>query len=193
MQALRLASCTPPGSSLLESRSKGANWRQPPVRRVSITVQNNSKLVSFPVASRDDLRGSWEGQFRVSHSIMRGQRLLENVKHHNMEHRALRDGEKEENVMLEFAPQRAHVMLVACCGRSGLRPGEPELPSFAAIIDDSPPPEVVSAGTTVVSLRSSPRTCTPDSTRQRPPSKAGPNAGGPRPALLRAPPGRQTR
>lgn len=71
--------------------------------------------------------------------------FFENVKRHNMEQRPLREGEKEENVVLEFAPRPAHDMFVACLWSSWSAPGEPELLSFAAITDE-PPPEVAAAG-----------------------------------------------
>lgn len=96
-------------------------------------------------ARRDNLRGFWKGQFGVSHGIMVATGFFENVKRHNMEQRSLREGEKEENVVLEFTPRPAHDMLVACLWSSWSGPGEPELLSFAAITDE-PPPEVAAAG-----------------------------------------------
>ena len=96
-------------------------------------------------ARRDNLRGFWKGQFGVSHGVMVVTGFFENVKRHNLEHRELREGEKEENVVLEFAPRPAHDMLVACLWSRWTAPGEPELLSFAAITDE-PPAEVAAAG-----------------------------------------------
>src|SRR5690606_29921579 len=65
---------------------------------------------------------------------------------HRMEGRELREGEQEENVILEFAPRDGSEMLVACLwSRWTGGEGEPELLSFAAITDE-PEPEVAAAG-----------------------------------------------
>jgi hypothetical protein len=40
--------------------------------------------------------------------------LYENVKRHTMEHRELRAGEPEENVVLQFKPEPAQTMYIAC-------------------------------------------------------------------------------
>jgi putative SOS response-associated peptidase YedK len=96
-------------------------------------------------ARRDNLRGFWKGQFGKSHGVMVATGFFENVKRHNLEHRELREREKEENVVLEFAPRPAHDMLVACLWSRWTAPGEHELLSFAAITDE-PPAEVAAAG-----------------------------------------------
>src|ERR1700692_3028256 len=54
-------------------------------------------------------------------------------------------GEKDENVVLEFRPNPAPDMLVACLWSRWSGSGEPDLLSFAAITDE-PPPEVAAAG-----------------------------------------------
>jgi putative SOS response-associated peptidase YedK len=70
--------------------------------------------------------------------------FFENVSRHTMEHRELREGEKEENVILEFQPNTGEDMLVACLWAHWKR-GDQELLSFAAI-NDEPPAEVAAAG-----------------------------------------------
>lgn len=62
-----------------------------------------------------------------------------------MERRELAPGEKDENVVLQFNPNPAHEMLVACLWSRWSAPGEPDLLSFAAITDE-PPDEVSAAG-----------------------------------------------
>jgi putative SOS response-associated peptidase YedK len=61
-----------------------------------------------------------------------------------MEGRELREGEKEENVILEFRPRPTEEMLVACLW-SHWQEGDESLLSFAAITDE-PPAEIAAAG-----------------------------------------------
>jgi putative SOS response-associated peptidase YedK len=70
--------------------------------------------------------------------------FFENVSRHRMEGRELREGEKEENVILEFRPRPTEEMLVACLW-SQWQEGDESLLSFAAITDE-PPAEVAAAG-----------------------------------------------
>jgi putative SOS response-associated peptidase YedK len=70
--------------------------------------------------------------------------FYENVARHAMEGRALGAGEQEENVVLEFRPQPAQEMVIACLWSEWDGP-EGRLLSFAAITDD-PPAEVAAAG-----------------------------------------------
>ncbi|NPT58428.1 SOS response-associated peptidase family protein, partial [Paraburkholderia elongata] len=71
--------------------------------------------------------------------------FYENVSRAKMEGRQLAEGEKDENVVLEFRPNPAHDMLVACLWSRWSALGEPDLLSFAAITDE-PPPEIAAAG-----------------------------------------------
>src|SRR5690606_25078389 len=71
--------------------------------------------------------------------------FFENVKLHILEHRELEPGEKPQNVVLQFTPEPAEPMLVACLWSHWTHPSEPTLRSFA-IITDEPPPEVAAAG-----------------------------------------------
>lgn len=96
-------------------------------------------------ARRDNLEGFWKGLFGYTHGIALVSAFYENVSRHAMEHRELAPGEKEENVILEFHPEPAQTMLVACLWSHWTAPGQPDLLSFAAITDE-PPPEVAAAG-----------------------------------------------
>jgi putative SOS response-associated peptidase YedK len=104
--------------------------------------------VKFPGtynARRDNLEGYWRKQFGFTHGIMIANAFYENVSRHKMEGRELAPGEKEQNVILEFRPNTAQDMLVACLWSRWQGSGEPDLLSFAAITDD-PPPEIAAAG-----------------------------------------------
>jgi len=95
-------------------------------------------------ARRDNLEKFWKGQFGSHHAIMVASAFFENVTRHRMEGRELREGEKEENVILEFRPRPTEEMLVACLW-SHWQEGDESLLSFAAITDE-PPAEVAAAG-----------------------------------------------
>ncbi|MGH6729304.1 MAG: SOS response-associated peptidase family protein [Sphingomicrobium sp.] len=96
-------------------------------------------------ARRDNLEGFWKGQFGTSHGLILATSFFENVSRHRVEGRELRDGEAEENVVIEFRPQTGDLMYVACLWSRWTGPGGEELLSFAAITDD-PPAEVAAAG-----------------------------------------------
>lgn len=96
-------------------------------------------------ARRDNLEGFWKGQFGHTHGIMVVNAFYENVSRHALEQRELREGESEENVVLEFRPRPAQDMLVACLWSEWKGDGEADLLSFAAITDE-PPAEVAAAG-----------------------------------------------
>ncbi|SIT50057.1 conserved hypothetical protein [Paraburkholderia piptadeniae] len=96
-------------------------------------------------ARRDSLEGFWKTLFGYSHGLMLVDAFYENVARSKMEGRALADGEKDENVILEFRPNEGRQKLVACLWSKWSAPGEPDLYSFAAITDE-PPEEVAAAG-----------------------------------------------
>ena len=96
-------------------------------------------------ARRDNLEGFWKGQFGYTHGLVVANAFYENVSRHSLERRELAEGEKEENVILQFKPRPVQNMLIACLWSKWEGPGEPELLSFAAITDE-PPPEVAAAG-----------------------------------------------
>jgi putative SOS response-associated peptidase YedK len=96
-------------------------------------------------ARRDNLEKFWGEQFGTHHAILVVESFYENVKRHAMEHRELVAGEVEENVVLQFKPEPAQVMYIACLWSHWTDPNEPDLRGFAAITDD-PPAEVAAAG-----------------------------------------------
>ncbi|MDM4765984.1 SOS response-associated peptidase family protein [Pelomonas sp. SE-A7] len=96
-------------------------------------------------ARRDNLEGFWKGQFGRTHGVALVSAFYENVPRHKAEHRELREGEAEENVILEFRPRPAHDMVVACLYSHWTAPGQPGMWSFAFITDE-PPAEVADAG-----------------------------------------------
>lgn len=96
-------------------------------------------------ARRDNLEGFWKGVFGRHHGLMVVNAFYENVSRARMEHRALHEGEQDENVVLEFRPRSSTTMLVACLWSHWQSPGEPDLLSCAAITDE-PPSEVAAAG-----------------------------------------------
>ena len=96
-------------------------------------------------ARRDNLGKFWKPLFGHRHGILVVNAFFENVALHNVEQRPLAAGETEQNVVLEFRPQPAQDMLVACLWSSWSAPGEQDLLSFAAITDE-PPAEIAAAG-----------------------------------------------
>lgn len=99
-------------------------------------------------ARRDNLERFWRGQFGYTHGVMVATAFYENVNRHRAEGRELRPGEKAENLVLEFKPDMAGPMLVACIWSNWTPPpgsSEPALLSFAAVTDE-PPAEVSAAG-----------------------------------------------
>jgi putative SOS response-associated peptidase YedK len=96
-------------------------------------------------ARRDNLEKFWREQFGSHHAILVVESFYENVKRHTMEHRELRAGEREENVVLQFKPEPAQTMYIACLWSHWTDLKEPDFRGFAAITDD-PPADVAAAG-----------------------------------------------
>jgi putative SOS response-associated peptidase YedK len=96
-------------------------------------------------ARRDNLEKFWEEQFGSHHAIMVVESFYENVKRHTMEHRDLLAGEAEEYVVLQFKPEPAQTMYIACLWSHWTDPREPDVRGFAAITDE-PPADVAAAG-----------------------------------------------
>jgi len=96
-------------------------------------------------ARRDNLGGFWKGLFGYTHSLMVVSVFYDNVSRFRLENRMPAEGERDENVVLEFKPDPAQDMLIACLWSRWQSPGEPDLLSFAAITDE-PPPEVAATG-----------------------------------------------
>lgn len=84
-------------------------------------------------ARKDSLKGFWRGQFGVTHGLLVVEVFYENV------------DTPDGNVVLEFHPEPAIPMLVACLWSRCTAPGQEDLLSFAAITDD-PPSEIAEAG-----------------------------------------------
>lgn len=96
-------------------------------------------------ARRDNLEGFWSGLFGRRHGFVIVTSFFENVARHDFEKRALRPGEKPENLVLHFNPRPAAPMLLACLWDHWQHPGKADLYSFAAITDE-PPPEIAAVG-----------------------------------------------
>jgi putative SOS response-associated peptidase YedK len=96
-------------------------------------------------ARRDSLERFWSDQFGRHHAVMVIESFYENVKLHASERRELREGEEEQNVVLQFTPNPPQTMLIACLWSHWTDPREPDLRGFAAITDE-PPPDVAAAG-----------------------------------------------
>jgi putative SOS response-associated peptidase YedK len=69
----------------------------------------------------------------------------ENVKRHTIEHRELTEGEREENVVLQFKTEPAETMYIGCLWSHWTDPEEPDIRGFAAITG-VPPPDIAAAG-----------------------------------------------
>lgn len=95
-------------------------------------------------ARRNNLEGFWGRMFGFKHGIIVVSKFYEHVAKHALEGRELAPDEKQENVILEFSPEPAQEMLIACLWAEWNGP-EGRLLSFAAITDE-PPPEVAAAG-----------------------------------------------
>jgi putative SOS response-associated peptidase YedK len=96
-------------------------------------------------ARRDNLEKFWADQFGTHHAVMVVESFYENVKRHAMEHRGLREGEQETNVVLQFTPEPPQTLYIACLWSNWTDPKEPDLHGFAAITDE-PPADVAAAG-----------------------------------------------
>jgi putative SOS response-associated peptidase YedK len=96
-------------------------------------------------ARRDNLEKFWGEQFGSHHAILVVESFYENVKRHTMEHRELVAGEREENVVLQFKPEPAQTMYIACLWSHWTDPKEPDIRGFAAITDE-PPADIAAAG-----------------------------------------------
>jgi putative SOS response-associated peptidase YedK len=92
-------------------------------------------------ARRDSLGGYWKTLFGQHHAVVVAQAFYEHVRRPDPD----RPGEDGENAILQFRPQPAQDMLLACVYARWTAPGHPDLWSFA-VITDEPPAEVAAAG-----------------------------------------------
>lgn len=97
-------------------------------------------------ARRDNLNEVfwWKTVFGKNHGILIIDRFSENVKKHNFEHRDLKKGESEENMIITFEPEDHQEMIVPCIYDQNDE-GDFTLHSFA-LITDEPNSEVAAAG-----------------------------------------------
>ncbi len=86
----------------------------------------------------------WKASFARHHGVMAIQSFWENVKRHDFEHRDLRAGEAQENLVLRFNAEGIRELNVACLYARNTA-GPFPLDSFA-LITDEPNPEVAAAG-----------------------------------------------
>jgi putative SOS response-associated peptidase YedK len=84
-------------------------------------------------ARRDNLEGFWRHQFGVTHGVLVINSFYEHVDF---------DG---KDTILEFMPQPVQDMWLACLWSRWKAPGQPDLLSFAVIMDE-PPDEIRAAG-----------------------------------------------
>src|SRR5580692_8858989 len=89
-------------------------------------------------ARRDNLERFWGEQFGHHHALMVVESFFENVQLHAMQHRELKAGEEAQNVVLQFTPEPAEPLLIACLWSHWTDPKEPDVRGFAAITDDPP-------------------------------------------------------
>lgn len=107
--------------------------------------ENDERFPGCYNARKNSLEGYWTGVFGISHGVVLASAFYEHVNRHRVEQRELADGEKVEDVVLEFKPRPEHNMLLACVWAHWTAPGKEDLYSVALITDD-PPPEVAKAG-----------------------------------------------
>lgn len=122
------------------------------LRPMRYTCRLNGKPENYDVrypgtynARRDILQGFWKGVFDKNHAVTIASSFYENVALHDFERRPLREGEKQQNVVLHFNPRSSPPMFLACLWDRWEAPGKRSLYSFAAITDE-PPEEVAAAG-----------------------------------------------
>lgn len=102
-------------------------------RPAGMPAASDQKYPGTYNARKTSLTGFWREQFGHTHALMVVDMFYENV------------SRPEGHVVLEFHPEPAEPMLVACLWSRWTAPGQDDLLSFAAITDD-PPPEVAEAG-----------------------------------------------
>ena len=105
-------------------------------------------------ARRDSLDDYWNQIYGRHHAVMVVSGFYENVPLHLYEHRQLAPDEEAKSLVLEYDPQPARDMLVACIWDRWSNRAAPELESFAAITDE-PTPEVAATGhqRTIITLQ----------------------------------------
>lgn len=106
----------------------------------------DDKLSGNYNARRDNLTKFWRQQFGATHAVLAIEWFYENV-----------TGEDGKNLVLQFKPRPAGVMLIACLFAEWSDPKSGEkLLSFAAVTDD-PPQEIAAAGHDRMVIRLTPQ------------------------------------
>lgn len=97
-------------------------------------------------ARRDRLREVfwWKSIFGKNHGVLVISKFWENISLSRYEHRSLKKGEVDQNIVLEFKPEGLSEMLIPCIFDHN-QSGEFSLNSFA-LITDEPNPEIAAAG-----------------------------------------------
>lgn len=90
------------------------------------------------VARRDSLEGTWREEFGSSHGLVVAESFFESVAQHRLEQRALAQGQGLGAVEFRFAPLPAQPMYLPCVWAHWARAGEPDLWSFAVVVDTAP-------------------------------------------------------
>jgi len=117
-------------------RQQGANLLTPMryfCRPAGKPAFYDKKFPGLYNARRDNLRKFWGEQFGHHHAILVVESFYENVQ---------RDG---KNAVLQFTPQPAQTLFIACLWSHWVDAREPDLHGFAAITDE-PPPDIAAAG-----------------------------------------------
>lgn len=104
----------------------------------------DKRLMGNYNARIDSLEDWWRPVFGKNHGVLVLDGFRENVKKHDMEWRQLKEGERAENVVLQFNPKDSTSMFVPCVWSRWQRGGE--VLYSMALITDEPPLEVAQAG-----------------------------------------------
>lgn len=111
-----------------QGRSQGlSDHRRGPYRPEEKPVFYDEKFPGLYNARRDNLERFWANLFGRRHAVVLLESFFENVKRHDMEGRPLAPGEKPENIVLQFSPEPASPMWVACLWSHWAHPDEGEL------------------------------------------------------------------
>ena len=90
------------------------------------------------VARRDSLEGTWRDEFGISHGVVAAESFFASVAQHRLEQRALARGQGLGAVEFKFTPLPAQPLYLPCIWAHWERPGEPDLWSFAVVVDTAP-------------------------------------------------------
>jgi putative SOS response-associated peptidase YedK len=89
-------------------------------------------------ARRDGLSGRWHREFGHTHGLIAAETFFDAGSLHRLRGRELAPGENLAALELEFVPTPPQTLYVPCLWAHWQRPGQPDLWSFAMIIDRAP-------------------------------------------------------